>query len=346
MKSPSIAVSLVLALVVSGCGSTTTNNNNNNATPTPTAAPTPTPGSSASINAGPGFPNRVFAPYVDATLGFSIADAKTATGQKYFVLGFIVDGGGCTPRWGSSFPLSYNLYVDQINTIRAGGGDVAIALGGYNGTELAQACPSVASLQAAYQLLIDTYKLTILDFDIENGPSGALNDSTSNSRRNQALAGLQLANPNLVISYTLPVATTGLTAASTALLQDARSKGVRVDIVNALAMDYGGAQTNMGAIANGVASAVTGQVAGIGLSSKIGVTVMIGQNDVAGEIFTQADGDVFYASSLANSSVAFISFWSAGRDNGTCAGNAAAQSNCSGIAQSTFEFTNKFKGFN
>jgi hypothetical protein len=349
MKRLSLAVSLVFAWIVSGCGSNTPNNNSNNngsPTATPTTAPSPTPGSSSSVNAGPGFPARVFAPYVDATLGFSIVDAANAAGQKYYVLAFVVDGGGCKPRWGASYTLDYNLYVDQINAIRAGGGDVAVALGGYNGTELAQACSTVASLQAAYQQLIDFYKVKVLDFDIENGVSGALGDTASNSRRNQALAGLELANPGLVISYTLPVATTGLTSASTALLQDAKSKGVNVGIVNALAMDYGGAQTNMGAIANGVASSLQGQIASIGLNSKIGVTVMIGQNDVAGEIFTQADGDVFYASSLGNTSVAFISFWSAGRDNGSCAGNTSAQSNCSGIVQSTFEFTNKFKGFN
>jgi hypothetical protein len=343
---------LTLAMALSGCGSNTSNNNNNNnnnngtPAPTATAAPSPTPGSSAAVNRGPGLPTRVFAPYVDATLGFSIVDAANATGQKYYVLGFIVDGGGCKPRWGASYTLDYNLYVDQINAIRAGGGDVVVALGGFNGTELAQACSTVASLQGAYQQLVDYYKLTWLDFDIENGPSGALADSTSNSRRNQALAGLQLANPGLRISYTLPVATTGLTAGSTALLQDAKNKGVNVGIVNALAMDYGGAQTGMGTIANAVASSVKSQIAAVGLNSKIGVTIMIGQNDVAGETFTQADGDTFFASSLGNSSVTFISFWSAGRDNGGCAGTAAAQSNCSGIAQSTFEFTNKFKGFN
>jgi hypothetical protein len=262
------------------------------------------------------------------------------------VLAFIVDGGGCTPRWGNSFPLSYNLYVDQINALRAGGGDVIVALGGYLGVELAQACPTVASLQTAYQQIIDAYKLTWIDLDIENGPSGALADTPSNSRRNQALAGLQLANPGLRISYTLPAATTGLTAAGTALLQDARSKGVDVEIVNAMAMNYGGTQSNMGALANGVAAAVRSQISAVGLSSRVGVTPMIGQNDVAGEIFTLADGDIFFASSLGNASVGFIAFWSAGRDNGGCAGTTTARYNCSGLAQSTFEFTNKFKGFN
>jgi hypothetical protein len=344
MKKSLIVLAFCLSALSYGCGSY---DQTQTPTPTPTsaAAATPTPGANAAVNRGPGFPARVAAPYVDATLGFSIVDAANATGQKYYVLGFIVDGGGCTPRWGSSFPLSQNLYVDQINAIRAGGGDVIVALGGFNGTELAQACPTVASLQGAYQQLVDFYKVSWLDFDIENGGSGALTDSAANSRRNQALAGLQLANPGLRISYTLPAAAEGLVAASTSLLSDAKNKGVDVDVVNALAMDYGGARSNMGTIANNVAASVKSTIASVGLSSKVGVTVMIGQNDVAGEIFTLADGDVFLASSQGNASVSFISFWSASRDNGGCAGNASAQSTCSGIAQSAYDFTKKFKGF-
>jgi hypothetical protein len=262
------------------------------------------------------------------------------------VLAFIISSTACTPTWGGLYGLDYNLYVDQINTLRASGGDVIVSFGGYNGNELAQTCASVGALQTAYQKVVDTYKLTWLDFDIENGSSNALADVGANALRNEALAGLQLANPGLRITYTVPVATTGLTAGATALLQDAKAKGVRVDVVNALAMDYGGALGNLGGVDNGAAGAVQVQVASLGLGSKIGETVMIGQNDSAGEILTLADGDVVRPYASGNAAIGFLSFWSAGRDNGSCAGTTAARSDCSGLTQATYDFTNKFKGFN
>jgi hypothetical protein len=42
--------------------------------------------------------------------------------------------------------------------------------------------------------------------------------------------------------------------------------------------------------------------------------------------------------------VASIGFWSAGRDNGGCPGGGAV-AYCSGISQSTYEFTNIFKAY-
>lgn len=49
----------------------------------------------------------------------------------------------------------------------------------------------------------------------------------------------QDANPGLVVSFTLPVLPVGLTADGVNLLRDAKAKGVRLDVLNIMTMDYG-----------------------------------------------------------------------------------------------------------
>jgi chitinase len=76
------------------------------------------------------------------------------------------------------------------------------------------------------------------------------------------------------------------------------------------------------------------------LDKMFGGTVMIGDNDT-GPVFSLADGTTFI--NWANSNhIGFVSFWSVGRDNGSCSGVSPA---CSGISQSNFQFTSIFRGF-
>src|SRR6185437_11445436 len=155
---------------------------------------------------------------------------------------------------GSSLP---NLLSD-ISYLRGQGGDIIISFGGAAGTELAQACGSVTSLQAQYQAVLNQYRATQLDFDIEGGEEG---DSTTYTRRNAALAALQAANPGLTISFTLPSATTGLESSSIGLLQNAISQGVNISIVNLMTMDYGSADSQMGQEAINAANGLHSQLA-------------------------------------------------------------------------------------
>ena len=106
----------------------------------------------------------------------------------------------------------------------------------------------------------------------------------------------------------------------------------------------------MGTAANQALDASAGQVAAAyGLSSaqayaKMGNTPMIGQNDSAVEVFTLADAatTVSHASAMG---IAEVAFWSEGRDNGGCPGQASASSQCSGIDQNTGDFTVAFNAF-
>src|SRR6266545_3059789 len=72
------------------------------------------------------------------------------------------------------------------------------------------------------------------------------------------------------------------------------------------------------------------------------VNPMIGRN-FNGRIFQLEDGSQLVAWANANH-IGLLAFWSVGRDNGGCPGGGVSPT-CSSIAQSTYQFTNIFKGF-
>ena len=293
------------------------------------------------------FPERTFAPYVDVLLWptFSIVQAFEQTGHPYYTLAFITSSGGCVPSWGGSVDMESDHYRDEIDGIREAGGDVIISFGGANGIELALACPDVESLQAAYQSVIDRYDLTWIDLDIEGG---AVADKPSIDLRNKAVQGLQTANPGLKVAYCLPVLPSGLTPDGLFVLENAAENGVRIDVVNVMAMDYGdGAAPNpegqMGQYAIDAGNNTWSQMQASQIETTIGVTPMIGQNDVASERFYLADAADLLVWAGENAWVSLLSMWSVTRDNGGCPGQLSPT--CSGIEQDTFEFTSTFMGF-
>jgi hypothetical protein len=227
---------------------------------------------------------------------------------------------------------------------------VIISFGGASGTELALGCTTVSSLQAAYQAVLNKYSVNSstpvrLDFDIEGG---ATTDSVSITRRNQALVGLKNANPGLVISYTLPVLPTGLVASGVNILNSVKAAGLNLNVVNIMAMDYGSANDNggqMGLSAQQAATNTHNQVVAAGLSATIGVTPMIGINDVNTEIFQLADAQSLLNFANANSFITRLSMWSVARDNGSCANQGFASPVCSGITQGNWAFSNILKPF-
>src|SRR3954465_2140455 len=194
------------------------------------------------------WPARVFAPYMYIGAGdnFKLTDCDDACGLKYYTLAFIIaqqEGRGKDakylkePSWDGRIAMGENLYHDQIEAIRKRGGDVIMSFGGEAGKELANVIDDPVELEAAYQKVIDTYKFTWLDFDVEgNNLDKGKRDS---ERRNTVLAELQKKNPGLIISYTLPVDPKGLSDASQALLSDAVRQGVKVHSANIMVMYFG-----------------------------------------------------------------------------------------------------------
>src|ERR1044072_7094878 len=303
--------------------------------------------------------SKVFAPYVDMglTADWQLLSIQSQSGIKVFTLRFVVGNGGCTPRWGGVGATVANdtlpngtTILSLVQGVRAAGGGVIISFGGASGTELAQGCTTVSSLQAAYQVVLNKYSVNSstpvrLDFDIEGGET---TDQASSTRRNQALVGLKNANPGLVISYTLPVLPTGLVASGVNILNSVKTAGLNLNVVNVMAMDYGSANDNggqMGLSAQQAASNTHNQVVAAGLSATIGVTPMIGINDVNTEIFQLADAQSLLNFANANSYITRIAMWSVARDNGGCANQGFASPTCSGISQANWAFANILKVF-
>jgi chitinase len=290
-------------------------------------------------------PSRTFAPYLDMSkMADRLSYIQSQAGTKTLTLAFVVGDKGCVPIWLASSSVASDATISAaIAKFRAAGGDIVIAFGGYDALELAQTCNDVPSLQAAYQAVMDKYKLKVLDLDIEHT---AIEDPASIDRRSQALAALAAVNPGIQINYTLPATPAGLTDLSVNVIKSALKFHTPVAVVNLMAMDYGAPVLTgaMGPNAVAAASGAACQLKSLGLNAHIGITPMIGVNDSAGETFTLEDAQAVVNYALANSStVTWLAFWSIGRDNGGCFGQVSPF--CSGLPQKEWDFTRIFQKF-
>lgn len=302
------------------------------------------------------WPARVFAPYVDATAWptYDFVSAAQTQGVQYFTLAFVVAGPNREPAWGgfAAYDIGSSAFsttlAANIDALRALGGDVVVSFGGAANQELAQVITDVGALTRAYQQVIDTYHLTHIDFDIEGAAAA---DRASIDRRSQAIAALQqqaaAAGRPLEVSFTLPVLPSGLTPEGVAILQSARTYGVTIARVNVMAMDYGDSaapnpQGQMGTYAIAAANRLFLQLQGLYGTTKsdaqlwkmVGITPMIGVNDVVTEVFTPADAQQVLAFAQQHD-LGLLSMWSLNRD--TPGG--------SGITQQAFEFSHVFETF-
>lgn len=157
-------------------------------------------------------------------------------------------------------------------------------------------------------------------------------------------------HPELVTAFCLPVLPDGLTRNGLYVLENAIANGIRVDMVNIMAMDYGDWATpqpagQMGEYAILAASRVALQMGALfpdrtdqQIRAMLGITPMIGQNDVASEVFDLTDAQqlVQYASETG---IGLLSMWSCNRDNGNGPNQVWASPNYSGIAQELYAFS-------
>ena len=275
------------------------------------------------------------------------------TGIKAVTLAFLSSANhGCALGWGG---LNQTLPSDKLpnettvqsltKQLQAAGVRVIVSFGGQAGIEPAMRCKSASELQEIYQSVIDRYGVTMLDFDLEGKET---TDQPSIDRRDQALAGLKRAHPGLEISYTLEVMPAGLVDSGVNLLRSAKRDGLDLDLVNIMAMDYGAGEDNhgqMGADAIDAAEATEKQIQAASLTSKVGITVMIGVNDEKPEVFSQADAQTVLNYAKKTRYISRLSFWSLERDNGGCAGSKSASPTCSGVRQSDYEFSRAFVAF-
>ena len=273
------------------------------------------------------WPARVFAPYMYIGAGdnFKLTDCDDACGLKHYTLAFIIalqDGRGKDakyleePSWDGRTAIGENLYHDQIDAIRKRGGDVIMSFGGEAGKEMANVIDDPAALEAAYQKVIDQYKFTWLDFDVEG--NNLDKGKADSERRNTVLASLQKKNPGLIISYTLPVDPDGLSDTSRALLADAKAKSVKVHSANIMVMYFGKQFINKGKTEGelGVesANAAYAQIQKIDPSIQMGLCPCLGQNGSAKEVFGIEDAKTLKAFADQTPWVCSLHYWSINDD--------------------------------
>lgn len=322
-------------------------------------------GASEAASAAAGGRGAWFAPYVDATLTPTVAfQDRAANPARDVVLGFVVAGAqasqSCTPTWGTYATLdgaatTYDL-DRRIAQLRGRGGDAVISFGGQANRELAVACERPAALQAAYRSVIDRYGADTVDFDVEGA---TLADPAANARRARAIAAIQADlrahHRHLAVWLTLPVTPEGLDAPALAVVRTTLAAGVDLAGVNAMAMDFGvpsAARDMRGAIESSL-SATRRQLAALlarahldsaHLWRKLGVTVMIGRNDSAGEQVTVADARAIARWSAVHG-LGRASLWSLNRDQQcgvTFAVTGTLSNQCSGVTQKPLAFSKAF----
>ena len=304
----------------------------------------------------------VFSGYVDVTATPRYAfEAPASKEAEKVVLSFVVADpkDPCTPSWGAAYSLSdaaAALDLDRrVARLQQLGGTVAVSFGGLTNQELAVSCTDPAKLTSAYRTVVDRYNVSSIDLDVEGE---ALSDPAALERRSAAIAALQQDRQrdgkSLSVWLTLPADPNGLTTAGTDAVNRMITAGVDLAGVNAMTMDYGGSKLpgrsmyeNAVSAAEATHRQLTGlyRAAGNELGSetvwrKVGLTPMIGQNDVAGEIFTLKDAQELSAYASAQG-IGRLSMWSLNRDR-TCSQNfpdvTKVSDGCSGVDQGGSSF--------
>jgi len=319
------------AFVLSAATSSTT------PTTTPTTPSTPTtPTATIPATNGDLWKEQFFAPYVD--MGQYPVPDLAGLARKYgvglFTLGFMQASPTGKLAWGGYDVLTLDSSNEQavairntISSLRTAGGDVMVSLGGAAGQSLAQYYQQkglgAAALATAYGSMVDTLKLNKVDFDIEGA---AVAEPQTLKLQMDAIALVQKTRPALGVWLTLPVLPQGLTADGVNVVKAALVAGVKVDGVNVMAMDYGDsaappAVKSMGEYAIDAANATFAQMTTLFTAqgqtfgwNQLGVTPMIGVNDVTSEVFTLQDADRLETFARAKG-LGMIAMWSANRDN-------------------------------
>ena len=268
-------------------------------------------------------------------LGQVISD----TGEKAFLLSFVLADGGCTASWDGTDPVSSDTQVAAVvNEVRADGGDVGASAGGATGTKLGQDCSTPAATAAAYQSVISKYSLHYFDFDIEEPE---IESSTAVANEIGAAKILQSEDPGLLVSVTLPTTTTGANYFGNLLLEQAAADGFVPDDWSIMPFDNGfggGAAAQQTALSDFNAQLVSA----FGWSSAVawnheGVSQMNGESDT-GETFEPADfaGNLSFAESH---NMSRFTFWDENRDRQCSPVNEAVNGDCSSVAQSQYQYT-------
>ncbi len=316
-----------------------------------TATPTPTP---APVTEKSSF---IFAPYVDSTLyPFPLLSKISQQTNNYnYVLGFVVSNRWkCEPSWGGYYDINSGPYAridgknkflyDEIKAVQAKWGIIIPSFGWQAGTPLFRVCDS-NQLANVYKTVLEKLNTNYLDLDIEGA---AIKDKQHIDSLIQALKQLK----NVKIYFTLPVMPEWLTQDGLYIVKKAFENKIPIAWINLMTMDYGWSYNqDMGNYAIQAANSVANQIKQIvpsmpdsKIMKLIGITPMIGLNDITTENFTLEDAQQV-ASYVRKNRLWRLSYWSLNRDH-PCSSTSVA-TKCSSLNNQTkdYEYLLTFKKY-
>ncbi|MBV2357396.1 chitinase [Streptomyces sp. J2-1] len=264
-----------------------------------------------------------------------------ATGLKAFQLAFVLapNGGGCSPTWGGTAPVSSDTAVRSvIDAIRAKGGDVSVSIGGYGGTKLGQSCADPAATAAAYQQVITKYGLHAIDFDLEEPE---YENTAAVHNEIGAAKILQQNNPGLYVSVTTAGTADGTGWFGKQMLLEAKSQGFTPNNFSIMPFDGGfnGAASQTSALTNfnSILQSTFGWDQATAYAHE-GFSGMNGRSDT-GEYFSQADFQTVLDYATGHHMDRFT-FWSLNRDRQCSPADNGGRTSgtCSSVAQNSWDF--------
>jgi chitinase len=277
------------------------------------------------------------APYKDVSQALDPATLRVPLAGVGRALVWAFATGECgQERWGE-FDTD-RFAAANVRAFVDAGIDYVISTGGEAG---AFTCASAEGMQR-FLARYDSPRLLGLDFDIERQQTPAQIDALA-----RRAAELQRSRPALRLSFTLATHASpdgsqrSLNALGERVLASLREHGVERYVVNLMVMNYGpadlrwcvlradGAACDMGRSALQAAHNVHRKY---GLPyERIALTPMLGENDVAGNVFTPADAELL-ARGARELKLAAVHWWSLGRDRACEAGSPRVSPSCHGLA--------------
>lgn len=268
-----------------------------------------------------------------------------ATGNKWFTMAFMLSGGGCTPRWDGNRPLQGGVDAQAIANIRSAGGDIVPSFGGWSGNKLGPNCSTPQALANAYLQVINAYNLKMIDIDIENFDE--FENATVQDRILNALKIVKQSKPSLKTIITFGTSTTGPTTWGQRLITRAAQLQANIDVFTIMPFDFGGGANMFQSTVNASEGLKNRLKAAFGWSDATAYTHMgiSGMNGLSDQRETTSPSTWTQIRNWAQTRhLARLAFWAVNRDR-PCP-NGGVVSNCSGISQSTWQFTSITAAYN
>jgi hypothetical protein len=253
--------------------------------------------------------------YTDVSGTKDPVNVMKKTGVRAFTLAFILNKGTCSPIWDSSGTLSDSAKSKEISAIRGAGGDVVVSFGGASGNKLGNSCSNETKLAAAYQKVIDAYKLKAIDIDLEAG------EVSQSLKVLKALKIVKQKNPAVSAILTLGTGTTGLVGSEAKIPAQAKSIGSPVDNWTIMPFDFSGNDSGLNhgtatvSASEGLHKQLKTALGGTDadIYSKQGISSMNGKTDTGGNV-TVANFDTMLAYVQQHGLTRFT-YWELSRDN-------------------------------